>query len=152
MKKNSMATWRTTRYNQKTRSARKRQQLWGHGNQLFWLSHSIMLCAYISCTVTYMYSINYHPWLKATDRSKISINAICLKKHLTQSEEMVFIWRVWEHKLITSTLQLGKLIYHKPNSYYSVLRQWNLSVSQSMKRWVNYQPVFQSVIYLPNNT
>ena len=40
---------------------------------------------------------------------------------------MVFIWRVWEHKLITSTLQLGKLIYHKPNSYDSVLRQWNLS-------------------------
>ena len=77
---------------------------------------------------------------------------LCLKKYLTQSEEMVFIWRVWEHKLITSTLQLGKLIYHKPNSYDSVLRQWNLSVSQSMKRWVNYQPVFQSVIYLPNNT
>ena len=45
---------------------------------------------------------------------------------------MVFIWRVWEHKLITSMLQLGKLIYHKPNSYDSVLIKTMEFISQSV--------------------
>ena len=46
MKKNSMATWRTW-YNQKTRSARKRQQLWTHGKHYSSNFLTVICCVHI---------------------------------------------------------------------------------------------------------
>ena len=150
MKKNSMATWRTTWYNQKTRSVRKRQQLWTHGKQLFKCSYSIMLCAYIPCTVTYVYSINYHPWLKVTDWSKISINAT-LKKNLTQSEERMFTCGFWERtcKLITSTLQLGNVSQAKQLWFCTKTMEF---IGQSVYEKVSQLSNSLSAIYICQTT
>ena len=74
-----------------------------------------------------------------------------LKNYFTQSDERMFICGFWEQILITSTFQLGTaVIYHKPNGYDSVLRQWNFSVSQSgswlVGNWSVSQSFSQSMI------